>query len=184
MLLAFTYWLACLSDPDAPSPEPEGFLEVLEVETGGGVVSATEVVKGRNPGCRWGREAWRFEDGHVYVQNDVLCSGRAKNEAYGCQVRAMAEAPFDAQRGVYTVPHRVDARGRFVGDRTSAIDPGERAHCAVSIVAGEYPVTRVRNGRWKWEIRTPAGMVLRVLDTDGKVDFGFALEQSEAEAAP
>ena len=182
MLSALIFLLACGSDPNAPPPRPEGVLEVLEVETSGGVVSASDMVAGRNPGCTWGREVWQFDGDNAMVQNDVLCKSSRSDESFGCQVRVLGSASWDAERGVFVVPRRVGSRGRFVGLPDSAIDPGGRVACAVSLAAGEYPVARVRNGQWKWEMRTPAGMVLRFAPSDVKVDFGFAMAEVEKKA--
>lgn len=179
MLPALLVLLACGPDPNAPPPQPEGVLEVLEVETSGGEVSASDMVTGRNPGCIWGREIWQFDGTKVLVQNDVLCRGQRPDESYGCQVRAIADATWDAERGMFVVPKRVGARGQFIGTKDSDIDPGPRTSCSVTVAAGEYPVARVRNGVWKWEMRTPAGMVLRFARSDIKVDFGFAMAEAE-----
>jgi hypothetical protein len=186
MLSPLLLLLACGPDPNAPPPRPEGVLEVLQVETGGGVVSGSDMVAGRNETCTWGREIWRFDGDALLVQNDVLCPSERADESFGCQVRVVGEATWDAERGVFVVPKRVGGMARFVGTKDSDIDPGLRTYCSVSLEAGEYPVARVRNGQWKWEMRTPAGVVLRLVVSDMKVDFGFAMAESETsnEAAP
>ncbi len=152
---------------------------MLEVETGGGIVRASDVVAGRHEGCAWGRELWRFEGDEAIVQNDVLCPAGRADESFGCQVRVTGEATWDAARGVFVVPKRVGGMARFVGAKDSDIDPGHRTHCSVTLEAGEYPVARVRNGQWKWEMRTPAGSVLRLVTSDMKVDFGYAMAEVE-----
>jgi len=180
MLSPLLLLLACGPDPNAPPPRPEGVLEVLEVETGGGdVVSASDMVAGRSEGCTWGREIWRFDGDKAIVQNDVLCPADRANESFGCQVRVTGEASWNAERGVFVVPKRVGGMARFVGAKDSDIDPGPRTYCSVTLEAGEYPVARVRNGQWKWEMRTPAGMVLRLVVSDVKVDFGYAMAEVE-----
>jgi hypothetical protein len=176
--------LACGPDPNAPPPRPEGVLEVMGVETSAGVVTTSDMVMGRNEDrCVWGREIWHFDGDKVIVQNDVLCPADRPNESYGCQVRAIGDVSWDGERGVFTVPTRIAARARFTGTPDSDIDPGRRTHCSVALPAGEYPVARVRNGQWKWEIRTPAGMVLRLARSDYKVDFGFAMQEAGKGAA-
>jgi hypothetical protein len=173
--VALLQLLACGPDPNAPPSRPDGVLEVHEVETSAGLMSASSQVVQRNDGCLWGREVWAFQPERISVQNDVLCPGKGPDEAYGCQVRVTADAVWDPARGVYTVAHRTAARARFVGTPDSELDPGPRTHCRVELEAGEYPFARVRNGEWKWEMRTPAGTVYRMDTSDARAEFGSAM---------
>lgn len=176
MILPLVLLLACGGDPNAPPPRPDGLLQVIEVETGTGVASGSAYVRARQPACGWGREVWWFEEGKITVQNDFVCAAASPDEAYACTVRMVADASWDAARGVFVVPRAVRGRARFsgVGDPVTS---GERTRCSLEIAAGEYPVARVRNGQWKWEVSTPAGVVLRLGPGDARPDLTAAMRE-------
>ena len=185
MWLFLLVLVGCGADPNAPPPRPEGLLQVLDVEVDGGVTPAAEVVRARREGCGWGREVWWFDEGKLTVQNDFVCAAGSADEAYACSVRVSADAVWAPERGVYTVAQEVRGLARFVAvDEPVKPKPGkppppvsrvERTRCAMTLAAGEYTMARVRNGQWKWEMRTPAGAVLRMDLGDERADLTAAM---------
>jgi hypothetical protein len=90
-------------------------------------------------------------------------------------------ATWDAEAGKFTVAYPVAARSRTIGVADDAI-PGPTS-CEVSIPAGEYPVLRVRNQDWRWEVRSPSGKVLRLsLPKSDRPDFVSAIQPAPKEA--
>jgi hypothetical protein len=180
MLHALALLVACNGDANAPPPRPEGLLQVIQVErTGGDIVEGHQAFLDRQPNCLWAREAWRFADDHFTVQNDFLCPSGVPNESFACTIRVRVDAAWDATTGSFRVERRFAGQARFIGVGDPTTD-GERTRCALAIEPGEYRVSRVRNGQWKWELRGPSGDVLRLDPGDERPDFTAAVNRVEA----
>lgn len=180
---------ACKSD-QPPVPEKiQGLWELHQVETEGGEVDALDTVLARYPGCTWGRMTWSFEEDHLEVGHDVLCPGESNTrgadptaappteaEYYGCEVAARVPAVWSVNGAVgsWKVEYPVAVRSRTVGRGDDALSIP--TSCEVTLAAGEYPVARVRNHDWRWEMRTPDGTVYRLrLPESDRPDFVAAI---------
>lgn len=211
-MITFVLSLAACTNDKPPLPEKiQGLWELHQVETAGGQVDALDTVLARYPGCTWGRMTWTFEADHLKVGHDVLCPG-AMDEYYGCEVAARVPAVWNETAGSWKVEYPVAVRSRTVGmgdDRpgapASAENPGAQrpdelgstgalgvpTSCEVTLAAGDYPVARVRNQDWRWEMRTPDGTVYRLrLPESDRPDFVAAIQSARpgdvgaAEPAP
>jgi hypothetical protein len=175
-----------LGNNDGLPPKIEGLFELHQVETASGELEAVDVIMGRFPGCHWGRMTWEFQGDRVVVGHDLLCPGANDQENFGCSVSLALEATWNAEQGSWTIPLGGSATSRTKGMDTLALKVPTM--CSVTVPAGNYPVARVRNQQWRWEMGQPDGTVLRlkVADSD-RPDFVRALrfkEAAEAEAAP
>lgn len=183
MSLSLLTLLACQGDTNAPPEKISGLWELHQVETAKGEVAGVDAVLSRYPGCVWGRSTWKFTDDHVEAAIDVLCPASAnRDEMYGCTVAASVPAVWDVAGGSWKVsdPAAATSRTLGVGDGAIAVP----TTCSVQVPAGDYPVARVRNQRWKWEMRTPDGTVYRLRQPDSdRPDFVTALQKREAAAA-
>jgi hypothetical protein len=174
---------ACeLLQQEEPLPEKiSGVWELHQEESTTGQVDAIASILDKYPGCTWGRMTWTFDEDHLSLGLDVLCPAGV-GDYYGCEVKARVPAVWHAKEGKFTVDAPVAARSRTVGIAEDAI-PGP-TKCEVSIAAGDYPVVRVRNQDWRWEMRTPNGKVFRLrLPRSDRPDFVSAI-QSGGEATP
>lgn len=136
-----------------PLPEKiQGRWEVHAIETEGGIVTAQEVIAQQYPRCLWGRITWTFDEGHVSLGYDVLCPADA-GEFYGCEVSARVPAAWAEQAGAWEVAHPARARSRTVGRGDDSLTVP--TSCQVTIQPGTYPVVRVRNQDWRWEMQSP-----------------------------
>jgi len=165
--------MACLRDPNAPPPEPEGEFKVLAVQTSQAVIEGVDVITGAYPGCTWGQRTFTFDGETLGTEIDVLCPS-VEHEAFGCQVEVRAQATWDAARGVFQVPHTTVARGYFQSHNDGE-RPERLSQCRAELTKGDYTIARVYNGRWKWEVRTPDGAVHRLVSAESRPDFVGAM---------
>ena len=167
--------VACTGDSSGPPEKITGLWELHQVETAKGEVAGVDAVLSRYPGCVWGRSTWKFSDDHVEAAIDVLCpANAAKDEMYGCSVTASVPAAWDVAAGSWKVTEPAAATSRTLGVADGAIELPTT--CSVQVPAGDYPVARVRNQRWRWEMRTPDGTVYRLKQPDSdRPDFVTAL---------
>ena len=180
--------VACKTD-QPPVPEKiQGLWELHQVETEGGEVDALDTVLARYPGCTWGRMTWTFEDDHLKVGHDVLCPGVSTGaspmeaEYYGCQVAARVPATWSVigSVGSWKVEYPVAVRSRTVGRGDEALSIP--TSCEVTLAPGDYPVARIRNHDWRWEMRTPDGTVYRLrLPESDRPDFVAAIRNRGGE---
>jgi hypothetical protein len=106
---------------------------------------------------------------HLVAGLDVLCPASV-GDYYGCEVSARVPATWDEDAGKFVVEYPVAARSRTIGIGDDAI-PGPTS-CEVAVPAGDFPVVRVRNREWRWEMRTPNGKVYRLrLPRSDRPDF-------------
>ncbi len=173
-MLSLLFLLACGSGSDGPPPRPDGTFAVLSVEMSGAEVDGRDVVTGRFPGCTWGQETLTFRESSMQVDVAVLCPQKGGVEAYGCEVGVTAAATWDAARGVFVVPHAVQGKGQFLAIRETGPSKALTG-CDYTLEAGEWPVARVRNGSWKWEVRSPSGTVHRLDKASSEPDFATAM---------
>lgn len=194
-LVAFALFaIACQGDKNAAPEELVGTWQLHQVEIATGEVDATEALLPSYPGCLWGRQIWSFSDdggenkdgkrtGHLEATTDILCPvkkpGGKGDEYYGCTVTARVPASWDVAKGAWIVTDGTQARARTLPLDTAAIQ-GPTA-CEARVDAGEYPVARVRGEKWRWEMRTPDGAVVRLRTPDTeRPDYVTALLEHKA----
>ncbi|MEQ1571653.1 MAG: hypothetical protein ABMA64_38850, partial [Myxococcota bacterium] len=158
----FVVLLPALSGCDSlptTNPQPErisGVWELHQDKLTDKQVDAVDFLLEKYPGCTWGRMTWDFQADHLEVALDLLCPAGV-GDYYGCEVSVRVPATWDAAAGKLVVPHPVAARSRTVGIGEEAI--GVPTSCEVAVAAGDYPVARVRNEDWRWEMAAPNGHV-------------------------
>jgi hypothetical protein len=175
MLSSLLVLAACTGDSSDPPVKITGLWELHQVETAKGEIAGVDAVLSRYPGCVWGRSTWSFTDDHVEAAIDVLCpASEAKDEMYGCTVTAAVPAAWNATAGSWQIADAAAATSRTLGVGDGAIEVP--TSCSVQVAAGDYLVRKVRNQRWKWEMRTPDGTVYRLRQPDSdRPDFVTAL---------
>jgi hypothetical protein len=121
--------------------------------------------------CAWERHTYTFGPSTLRSTVDVLCPG-AGGEHVGCTVSAELPATRD-ETGRWQVAGSIVARATSEGTGDKALPAST---CWASLEPGAYPVAKVRNAQWKWEVKTPSDDVLhlRRADTD-RPDFVAAL---------
>ena len=103
--------------------------------------------------------------------------------ALAAPLAAQVPAAWDVAAGSWKVTEAASATSRTLGVGDGAIELPTT--CSVAVQAGDYPVARVRNQRWKWEMRTPDGTVYRLRQPDSdRPDFVSALRMREDGAVP
>mgnify|MGYP000023227543 CR=1 FL=1 len=178
MLITTLFLLACGPDPNAPPPRPDGEFRVVAVHTSEATIPGPDAILGGYPGCIWGQQSFTFTKDRVATEISVLCPSDKEN-ALACQVNVRGEAFWDAEGGRFVVPNRAKGTGAFVSHNEEE-PPKDLAGCEVVLAKGEYPVARIYNGQWKWEVRTPDGSVHRLVAAEARPDFvGAMLAQQE-----
>jgi hypothetical protein len=181
--------LACMGDQVEGPKRIVGTWEVHQVELPEGVVEGEVAATAGHPGCGWGRQLLAFEEsagapagadlapGWISVTTDVLCPTEAPGEMFGCTVTARAPAAWDLRAGKWVVP-----AGAVVESRTRPLDEAAIASgttCRAEVATGDHLVVPVRGEKWKWEMRTPDGKVLRLRAPDHeKPDFVEAMRRT------
>lgn len=165
----------CLSEDEGPPRQIQGLWTVTEVETDREVVvDGMQLALQQFPGCTWARQTWNFGQSTIRMGYDVLCPGRETDEYYGCQVSVEAPAAWDDAEGTWTVEHTARARSRTLALEAAALNVPTTCHAHVE--AGVYPVRRMQNQDWRWEMRVPNGRVLRLsLPDSDEPDFVTAM---------
>ncbi len=164
---------------DGLPPKIEGMYQLHQLETASGEIESLDVVLGAYAQCDWGRQTWEFQGDRVVVGHDVLCPGFDDGERFACSVSVAVPAEWDKELGKWTIPHGATATSHTSGLDDAALQvPTE---CTVKVSAGTYPVARIRNQRWRWEMGQPDGTVLRlrIADSD-RPDFVRAIRAVEA----
>ncbi len=170
--------VGCLPEDEGPPRQIQGMWTVRQVETDREVVvDGTQLALQQFPGCTWARQTWHFSEDSVRMGYDVLCPGREAGEHYGCQVSVEAPATWDDAKGEWTVAHTAHARSRTLALEAGALDVPTTCHAHVQ--AGTYPVRRMQNQEWRWEMRVPTGRVLRLaLPESDEPDFVSAMRST------
>jgi hypothetical protein len=173
-MLSLLLMFACTGSSDGPPPRPDGTFLVRSVAMAGAEIDGPDAITGNYPGCSWGQELFTFSEGELRREIAVLCPQKGQIEAHGCEVSTVATATWDAAKGVFTVAQPVKARARFASIKEGQ-PPRSMAACSVTLDAGEYPIARIYNGLWKWEVRTPDGTVHRLDAGPDEPDFAAAM---------
>ncbi|MEN0062019.1 MAG: hypothetical protein AAGA48_07680 [Myxococcota bacterium] len=176
MTALFATWLlGCLPSDDGPPKQIQGLWTVSQVETDKEVVvNGMQLALQQFPGCTWARQTWHFSENSVRMGYDVLCPSRDPDEFYGCQVSVEAPARWDDGQGTWTVDHTARARSRTLALEAASLDVPTTCHAHIE--AGTYPVRRMQNQDWRWEMRVPNGRVLRLaLPDSDDPDFVSAM---------
>lgn len=169
--------LGCGQDDNAPPAQIKGLWQVHQYNTSSGVKNGEDVALARFPGCTWARQTWSFQDATLRVEHDVLCPGRRPDEYVGCQVAAEVPAQWDEAAGSWVVDTPVRARSRAVGLEPGAF--GVPTSCTAEIEAGTYLVKRMVREVWRWEMRLPSGVVVRLkIPESDDPDFVMAMRRS------
>lgn len=188
--------LACKGNQADLPKKIVGTWEVHQVEVAGGEVDGPQAAVTSHPDCSWGRLTLTFEEdplpegtdkaqastvpGHVTATTDVLCPTKTTGELFGCTVSARAAAAWDVKGGKWVVPQGSTVKNRTRPLDATAISSG--TSCEARLPSGEYEVVSVRNQKWKWEMRTPEGMVYRLrMPTSDRPDFVAALQRQQRE---
>jgi len=174
-----TALFGCLDEPEGPPRQIQGLWTVSQVETDREVVvDGGQLALQQFPTCTWARQTWHFsEEGTVRMGYDVLCPGDRDQEYYGCQVSVEAPAAWDDAEGTWTIEHTARARSRTLALEVASLDVPTTCHAHLE--AGVYPVRRMQNQDWRWEMRVPSGRVLRLsLPDSHEPDFVTAMRQT------
>lgn len=176
--LLFVTWLGCLGQDDGPPRQIQGLWTVSQVETDREVVvDGMQLALAQFPGCTWARQTWHFGERTVRMGYDVLCPGGGSDEYLGCQVSVEAPATWDDGQGTWSVEHTARARSRTLALEPAALQMPTTCHAQIE--AGTYPVRRMQNQDWRWEMRVPNGRVLRLaLPDSDDPDFVTAMRKS------
>ncbi|MEO0599856.1 MAG: hypothetical protein AAF211_00375 [Myxococcota bacterium] len=167
--------LGCLTEDEGPPKQIQGMWTVREVETDREVVvEGMQLALQQFPGCTWARQTWHFSEDTIRMGYDVLCPGRSTDEHYGCKVSVEAPASWDDASGTWTVSNTARASSRTLALERASLDVPARCHAHIE--AGSYPVRRMQNQAWRWEMRVPNGRVLRLaLPESDEPDFVSAM---------
>lgn len=157
-MIAFVLLLAgCGSSEDGPTDRIEGTWEVHAAAESGQ--------------CAWERQTYTFGPSTVRATVDVLCPG-AGGEHVGCTVSAELPATWDPN-GRWQVTGSLVARASAQGTGDKALPAST---CWAALEPGNYPVAKVRNQPWKWEVTTPSARKLKLRRPDSaRPDFAAAL---------
>jgi len=176
--LLATGLFGCLTEDEGPPRQIQGMWTVSQVETDKEVVvDGMQLALQQFPGCTWARQTWIFGEDSIRMGYDVLCPGAMTDEFYGCQVSVEAPAEWNDSEGTWTVANTARASSRTLALETGALQVP--ATCHSHIEAGTYPVRRMQNQEWRWEMRVPSGRVLRLaLPTSDEPDFVGAMRKT------